>query len=183
MDRALAATNVCIPMDTPSFLAALEAHKKILYKIAYLYARSEADRQDLAQEIVIQLWRSVSGFDGRSQLSTWIYRVALNVGLSHARERERRTRRTVAFDDAPAAAILSAPPDEGQVGVLAELVGRLDELDRALVLLFLEGHAHDAIAEILGLSVSNVGTKLHRITQKLRGMGQAETPAKEKVAR
>ena len=155
-------------MDHPTFLARLEAHKKILYKVAYLYGRSEADRQDLVQEIVVQLWRSLPRFDGRSELSTWVYRVALNVAISQLRARTRRE--TVSLDDAAIArdALLVAAPDEGSVGVLAELVARLSELDRALVLLHLEGHAHDAIADILGLSVTNVGTKLGRIKQKLR---------------
>jgi RNA polymerase sigma-70 factor (ECF subfamily) len=155
-------------MDSATFLARLEAHKKILYKVAYLYGRGEADRQDLVQEIVAQLWRSLPGFDGRSQFSTWMYRVALNVAISQLRARTRRE--TVSLDDAAIArdALLVAAPDEGSAGVLAELVARLGELDRALVLLHLEGHAHDAIADILGLSATNVGTKLARIKQGLR---------------
>lgn len=159
-------------MDHPTFLGHLDAHKKILYKVAYLYGGSEADRQDLAQEIVVQLWRSRARFDGRSAFSTWMYRVALNVALS--RRREERRRPTVPLDDH---AILLAPADEGIAGVMAQLVARLGELDRALVLLSLEGHAHEDIAAILGLSVSNVGTKLSRIKQKLRAEARQEDPS------
>jgi RNA polymerase sigma-70 factor (ECF subfamily) len=152
-------------MDHPTFLAQIAAHQKILYKVAYLYGRTEADRQDLVQEIIVQLWRSAATFDGRSALSTWIYRVALNVAISERREAGRRPRAEVPLDEV----LLVAPPDEGAAGVMAQLVARLGELDRALVLLHLEGHAHEAIAGILGLSVSNVGTKLSRIKQRLRG--------------
>ncbi len=159
-------------MDQPRFLAELEAHKKILYKIAHLYGAGAADRQDLVQEIVVQLWRSSGSFDGRSRFSTWMYRVALNVAISFVRERERRTRRTVPIEEAALEAFVSVAPDEGTASVLAQLVGRLNELDRALVLLFLEGHAHDAIAEIVGLSVSNVGTRLNRIKQRMRQENQ-----------
>jgi RNA polymerase sigma-70 factor (ECF subfamily) len=154
-------------MDHPTFLAQLQAHQKILYKVAYLYGRTEADRQDLVQEIIVQLWRSVASFDGRSALSTWIYRVALNVAISERREASRRPVAAVALEDAHEA-ILVAPPDEGAAGVMAQLVARLGELDRALVLLHLEGHAHEDIAAILGLSVSNVGTRLSRLKQRLR---------------
>jgi RNA polymerase sigma factor (sigma-70 family) len=151
-------------MDHPTFLARLRAHQKILYKVAYLYGRTEADRQDLVQEIIVQLWRSAESFDGRSALSTWVYRVALNVALSQRREAGRRPVAAISIDDV----LLTAPPDEGAAGVMAQLVGRLGELDRALVLLHLEGHGHEDIGEILGLSVSNVGTRLSRLKQRLR---------------
>jgi RNA polymerase sigma factor (sigma-70 family) len=153
------------------FLAELEAHKKILYKVARIYCAVPADRQDLIQETVIQLWRSYNKFDGRSKFSTWMYRVALNVALSWVRG-QTNTRSTVSLDEE----ILDAtqvdetsddmPPDVGVF--LNQLLNQLGELDRALILLYLEGHDHDAIADILGISNTNVATKIGRIKQKLQ---------------
>jgi RNA polymerase sigma factor (sigma-70 family) len=172
------------PDDPPSrFVAQLTAHKKILYKVARLYCANPADREELTQDIVIQLWRSFDRFDGRSGFGTWMYRVALNVAISRVRDERRRPSRQhmVPLDDAVLETARAAQQDGeaaaafGAFGALADELGRLDALDRALVVLHLEGHDHDAIATILGLSVSNVGTKLQRIKQRLR-KGLASEP-------
>ena len=148
------------------FLAELEAHKGILYKVASSYCANATERQELTQEITAQLWRSFPRFDGRSQFSTWMYRVALNVALSFARDLRRHAGRTVALDEAvleiPAAAV-----DDNQ-RLIDELLGRLDELDRALIVLYLDGHGHALIGDILGISTSNVATKINRIKQRLQ---------------
>src|SRR5438874_11773596 len=81
--------------ESEPFVAALAAHKKIVYKVARLYCANEADQQELTQEIVIQLWRSFARFDGRSKLSTWMYRVALNVAISYVRAERRSEERRV----------------------------------------------------------------------------------------
>ena len=149
--------------ESERFLQALDDHKKIVFKVAQLYCRNPADRQELAQEIVTQLWRSFGRFDGRSKLSTWMYRVALNVAISHVRD-ERRRGPTVPLEDV----VLEAPavaPDGGEV---TRLLGRLGELDRALILLYVEGHDQQSIAEVLGISATHVGTKIGRIKSRLR---------------
>src|SRR5438105_1179790 len=125
------------------FLAALAAHKKIVYKVARLYCANEADRQELTQEIVIQLWRSFARFDGRSQLSTWMYRVALNVAISYVRAERRHTRPTVPLDEAVLELPAAAGDDDAALRELMRLVARLGELDRALVLLYVEGHEQE----------------------------------------
>jgi RNA polymerase sigma-70 factor, ECF subfamily len=154
------------------FVSALEAHKKILYKVAASYCDNAADRQELMQEMAIALWRSFPRFDGRSKLSTWMYRVALNVALSFVRRSRQRTRHTVALDEAVLEIAAVATDDDNQ-RVIAALLGRLEPLDRALVLLYLEGHDHDTIGEILGISTSNVATKINRIKERLRADVQA----------
>jgi RNA polymerase sigma factor (sigma-70 family) len=153
------------------FANALEAHKKILFKVASSYCDNAADRQELTQEIAIALWRSFPRFCGRSKLSTFVYRVALNVAISFVRSSARRTRHTVALDEAVLEVAAVAADDNSRV--IAELLGKLAPLDRALVLLYLEGHDHDAIGEILGISTSNVATKINRIKQRLRADVQA----------
>lgn len=165
--------------DPQRFLAELEAHKKLLYKVAYTYGASTADQRDLTQEIVLQLWRSFDQFDSRSKFSTWMYRVALNVAISYSRDQQRRSRRSVLMDEA-VLETLTVEPDArdvaGNLGELKHLLGQLGQLERALILLFLEGHDHEAIADILGISVSNVGTKLGRIKQRLREQVEDKQP-------
>ena len=154
--------------DSAELMALLAAHRKILFKVARLYCANDADREELTQDIVVQLWRSFARFDGRSTFATWMYRIALNVATSRVRQERRRPRHTVPLDDAVLETTRAAQQEDGDFADVAALLGRLDALDRALVLLHLEGHDHDAIATILGISVSNVGTKLHRLKQRLR---------------
>ena len=154
--------------ESAEFVAQLTAHRKILFKVARLYCANDADREELTQDIVVQLWRSFARFDGRSSFATWMYRIALNVAISRVRDERRRPSRTVPLDDAVLETARAEQPADAAFADVAALLGRLDELDRALVLLHLEGHDHEAIATILGISVSNVGTKLHRLKQRLR---------------
>lgn len=151
------------------FLLLLEEHKKILYKVAGSYCRNPSDRQDLAQEIVVQLWRSFDRYDESFRFSTWMYRIALNVAISFYRSESRIARSTV-----PAEGFIleiaddrTTEPDEN-LRLLRQLIEQLDELDRALIILYLDGNRYDTIAEVLGISETNVGTKIGRIKQKLR---------------
>jgi len=151
------------------FLKLLEEHKKIVYKVASSYCRNPADRPDLEQEIVSQLWRSFDRYDEAYRFSTWMYRIALNVAISFYRAETRRSRDTVPAGESilEIAAADPGEPDEN-LRILRELIARLDELDRALLILYLDGNRYDTIAEILGISESNVGTKINRIKQRLR---------------
>ncbi|MFL6231504.1 MAG: RNA polymerase sigma factor [Thermoanaerobaculia bacterium] len=152
-----------------SFLALLNEHKKILYKVAGSYSRTPEDRQDLEQEIVAQLWRSFGRYDESHKFSTWMYRIALNVAISFYRGESRRTRSTVPAGESilEIADPRAIEPDAG-LRILRRLIAQLDELDRALILLYLDGNRHDTIAEILGISETNVGTKIGRIKARLR---------------
>jgi RNA polymerase sigma-70 factor (ECF subfamily) len=163
------------PAAQDRFVTLLEEHKRILYKVASSYCRNPADRQDLVQEMVVALWKSFGRYDDRYRFSTWMYRIALNVAISFYRSEVRRTRHTVPAGDSVleiAAASESAAPD-GEFRVLQSLMQQLGELDRALLILYLDGNRHDTIAEILGISETNVGTKIGRIKQKLRTLARA----------
>lgn len=156
------------------FLSLLEENRKILYKVASSYCRNPTDRQDLTQEIVVQLWRSFDRYDERYKFSTWMYRIALNVAISFYRSESRRSRNTVPAEDS----ILeiaddrgAAEPDEN-LQLLQSFIEQLDELDRALIILYLDGNSYDTIAEVLGISETNVGTKVSRIKQKLRNLAR-----------
>jgi RNA polymerase sigma factor (sigma-70 family) len=157
------------------FLALLEAHQKILYKVAYVYCPHPDDRPDLIQEMIVQLWRAFPRFDPRYRFSTWMYRIAMNVAISAARRETRRARPLVPFDVEIHDTIASAS-DPAELMELRQAIDGLDGLNKALVLLSLEGHPHETIAEILGISVSNVGTRLSRVRQRLRHVLEPTDP-------
>jgi RNA polymerase sigma factor (sigma-70 family) len=163
------------PAAQDRFVTLLEEHKRILYKVASSYCRNPADRPDLLQEMAVALWRSFDRYDERYRFSTWMYRIALNVAISFYRSEVRRTRHTVPAGDsvlAFAAAYESVEPDE-ELQILDSLMRQLGELDRALLILYLDENSYDTIAGILGISETNVGTKIGRIKQKLRALAQA----------
>ncbi len=152
------------------FLALLEEHDKILYKVASSYCRNPEDRRDLIQEIVVQLWRSFGRFDDSYRFSTWMYRIAMNVAISFYRSQGRRTRGTVPIEGSGLEIMAAAPVEESSddIRLLHQFIDQLDELNKALVILYLDGNSYDTIAEILGISTTNVATKLSRIKERLR---------------
>ena len=156
------------------FEGLLAEHTNIVFKVANTYSRHPEDRRDLAQEIRMQLWRAFPSYDPERRFSTWMYRIALNVAISHARSASIRRQQTVDTpDDAmhgTATADGSQPmadPDE-RIAALHRFIGELDALNRALLLLYLEDRSYAEIAAILGISASNVATRLNRLKQRIR---------------
>ena len=163
--------------QTEEFVARLEKHQRILFKVAYMYCRDRDDRQDLVQvqEMLIEVWRSYARFDERVQFSTWMYRIAVNVAITHYRSERRPIRNTVPLEeyglDIAAADALFATDNHGEgdnMRALWQMINGLDELNRALVLLFLDGFSSEEIAEVVGISASNVSTRINRLKTKLQ---------------
>ncbi len=154
----------------------LHEHRGIVFKVAGLYSRSVADRDDLVQEISTQLWRSFDHYDpARAKFSTWMYRIALNVAISQARrwpEADRFEPLQAHHLETVGGGEPTPEPDE-RLTALYAFIGQLDPLNRALILLYLEDKSYTDIAEILGISETNVATKISRIKQKLRGQMMA----------
>jgi RNA polymerase sigma-70 factor (ECF subfamily) len=147
----------------------LREHQRIVFKIAALYAGDAEDRRDLAQEICIQLWRSFPGYDPRRRFSTWMYRVALNVGISSLRQQQRHRLPLQPLDDEIAATVgIDDPTEDERMTALRAFIAGLAPLDRALILLYLDERETAEIADVLGISASNVTTKISRIKQRLR---------------
>ncbi|MDI9240402.1 sigma-70 family RNA polymerase sigma factor [Lysobacter sp. LF1] len=147
----------------------LEAHRGIVLKVAHGYAWHPEDRADLAQEIATQLWRAFPRYDPARSFSTWMYRIALNVAISSLRAR-RQDARTVPLDERLHEPLDSAAASlelQQQVGALRRFIHRQEPLNRALLLLYLEDRPHAQIADILGISVSNVATKIGRLKQRI----------------
>ncbi|MFT7667774.1 MAG: RNA polymerase sigma factor (sigma-70 family) [Planctomycetota bacterium] len=156
-------------MEDQQLTGLIRRHAGLIHKVAYAYCRDATDREDVIQEVALQLWRSRDRYDERYKETTWVYRVAINVAISFQR-RERRHREGKLPTDASAitiAAVAEVEPGE-EVQLLMGCMDDLGGLDKALVLLHLDGNDHPAIADVLGISVSNVGTKLLRIKDKLR---------------
>jgi RNA polymerase sigma-70 factor (ECF subfamily) len=155
------------------FVELLETHRGIVYKVAGSYSRSAADRDDLVQEICMQLWRAFPRCDAGRRFSTWMYRVALNVAISAARRvRSAEPGRLEPLDEVHLETIAAGEADAGEEGRLEAmhaLIGQLEPLDRALILLYLEDQSYADMAEVLGISETNVATKINRIKQRLRG--------------
>jgi len=156
------------------FESLLREHRGIVYKVAALYSRSVADREDLMQEISAQLWRSFAGYDeARAKFSTWMYRIALNVAISQARrERWSEADRFEPLELHHLETVGGGEPiaeKDERLPALYAFIGQLDPLNRALILLYLEDRHYAEIADVLGISETNVATKINRIRQKLRG--------------
>lgn len=152
-----------------AFLAHVEVHRGILHKIARVYAWTPDDRDDLTQDILAQLWRAYPSYDRARPFPTWMYRVALNVAISWLRQHAARGV-TVPFDpDTHDVATTGLDPvTAARAAALTAAIHTLAPLDRALVLLYLDDHGHRDIASVLGLSETNVATKLHRLKRRLR---------------
>ena len=165
-------------MDATAFTELVREHRKLIHKVAAVYGRSAADRDDVAQEIVLQLWRARASYDSSRKASTWLYRVALNAAISFLRrERRHRDGRTApeeALFTVQEGAAEGAEAADDAVQALQRCIAELPELDRALVLMHLDGSSHASTAEALGLSTSNVATKLSRIKTTLKSALERE---------
>lgn len=152
-----------------AFMGRLDEHRGILVRVANAYCRNPADRDDLVQDIVVQLWRAHPRFDGRASFSTWAYRIAVNVAISFCRTQTRK-RRDVVQTEPAAFDRLAAFVDEAddQLTQVRAWIDGLDEMNRALMVLYLDDRPYAEIAEILGISETNVATKIARIKQKLK---------------
>lgn len=151
------------------FQEVIEQHKGILFKVARAYCPDEEDRKDLIQEMMIQIWQSIHKYNDQYKISTWLYRISLNVAISFYRKNASRTNKFSVLDEQT----IEIPTEdksenERQLNLLEQFISELKEIDKALMILYLEDKNHTEIAEILGMSVSNVGTKIGRIKDKLK---------------
>jgi len=154
-----------------AFLAALQQHKAILYKVANAYCSRREDRGDLIQDIIVALWQAWPRFDRGAAFAGWMQRIAINVAISFYRGESRRIRDALPIEEFGmdlAAADRVLDSEGHDLRALHQLIAQLDELDRALILLYLEGHAQEEIAALVGLSTTNVATRINRIKHKLQ---------------
>lgn len=150
------------------FVSQVHAAQGILHRVCAVYSRTPEEKQDLWQEILLQLWRAFPAFRGQAAFSTWMYRVALNTALMHRRGRGRGLPVVPLQDlDPPAPSGPSLESEEG-VRLLYDAIHRLDPIDRAVILLRLDDKSYAEIAEITGLGESNVSVRLVRAKEKIK---------------
>jgi RNA polymerase sigma-70 factor (ECF subfamily) len=155
-------------VDHEWFLSVLDSHQRLIHKVCWAYAKSPDEREDLFQEIAVRLLSAARHYDPTRKLSTWIYRVALNVAIDSYRKRRQQSKEQLGFDGDLEAASDQDPVVAEQLRELRALLERQTEVDRALLLLHLDGNTHREIGEALGFSESNVGTRLNRLKTSLR---------------
>jgi RNA polymerase sigma-70 factor (ECF subfamily) len=163
-----------MPLDTDlqaRFSALLLQHRGIVLKVAASYCHDRDDRDELAQEIATHLWRAFPRYDPRRRFSTWMYRIALNVAISDLRGRRRTPGEPIALDavvERIADPLARDPMREQQVAALYAFIAQQPPLERALLLLYLDEHSYREIGEVLGISETNVATKLSRLKTRIR---------------
>ena len=140
----------------------LVENQAIIYKICRAYSNSGEELNDLTQEVAYQLWKSKDRFENKSKLSTWVYRVTLNVCMSYVRTTKIKT--VEMKDDL----VSNEADNQDDLALLYEALRQLTENDKAIILLYLEGRKYEEIADIVGLSSVNVGVRITRIKKKLK---------------
>lgn len=151
-------------MEEVEFLTLVDQHQGIIHKICRLYRDFKEDREDLFQEIVFQLWKSVPTYEGKAKFSSWMYRIALSTAIAVFRKKKPDIRYVPALPDDQETQI---QPDEQREQFFAALK-KLNDADKALITLYLEDLSYVEIAEIIGITESNVGVRLNRIKTKIQ---------------
>ncbi len=156
--------------DNDGFVTMIKKYKRIIYKVINTYCNDVDDKKDLEQEIIIQLWKSYQSYNGSTQLSTWIYRIAMNVSISFYRNNVTRKTNTTSINDSIFQELASNAINEEETDqrrLLYGFIRQLDEFNREVFMLYLDDYSYKEIAEIVGITESNVGTKINRIKHKI----------------
>ncbi len=152
--------------STEKFLDLIEENKKLIYKVSHMYCDSVIDKNDLFQEIIENLWKSYPTFKGNSKVSTWIYRIAINTAISWYRD-YIKNKNHINYSN-----MIPSLNNDNEMSELFELlynaISNLGKIDKAIILLQLDGYSYDEISEIIGLTKTNVATKINRIKLKLK---------------
>jgi RNA polymerase sigma-70 factor (ECF subfamily) len=153
------------PINKKDFIDLLDKNRGIIHKICLMYTSTVTDKEDLYQEICLQLWRSVRHYRGESKFTTWLYRVAINTAINSIRNKKRSIN-TVELDPERHYEIKDNHREQ-KTSILLKAISRLNRIDRAIVLLWLEEKKYEEISEIMGLKRSTVSVRLVRIRRKL----------------
>lgn len=157
-------------MQENDFIRTIELHRGIIYKVCKMYCPAEDDCQDLYQDIVAQLWKAWGGFRGDAKISTWIYRIALNTAISGFRKQKRNP-----LNNSVDAQEVELAQEDGRkkkedLEMLHMAISRLSEVEKAMVMLYLEDVSYEEISSIMGITQNNVRVKMLRIREKLKNI-------------
>ncbi len=150
------------------FVEMINIHRGIIYKVCNLYCHDDEDKKDLFQEIVLQLWKAFPSFRNEALNTSWMYRVALNTAISNFRKESKKPDRKAITDAEFQIPDINFYADENdKLNLLKQAIEKLSEIEKAIIMLYLDEKSYDEIAEIIGISNSNVGVRLNRIKLKL----------------
>ena len=147
-------------------------HKGLLFKVIRVYGQNPEDRDDLFQEISIQLWNSIPNYKGDSAVGTWIYKVALYTAMAWSRKQNKHTADKLTFDESEHTLTEKSKSEDARLEWVYQQIGLLNEIDRSLTLLLLDGYSYKEMSSMLGISESNVGVRISRIKKQLTQKSQ-----------
>ena len=167
------------PPDEQQFLDLINENRNRILRVCRVYSWNSADQDDLYQEILFQIWRSLPALKEKHFANTWLYRVAINTAISFVRKRASRSDRFVHFEHADLTRTIESRQEteentDDRIANLYTAIYKLDPLEKALVTLFLEDFTYEQMAEATGISANNVGVMLHRAKKKLSGLTKDE---------
>jgi len=151
------------------FLKLIAEHQDLIRKVAAIYHKNKVDQEDAFQEILVNLWQAYPTFRGESKFSTWLYRVALNTVISGFRKVSNKVRRNQS--EVPITDELLGPSEQDlseEIECLYRAIDHLSDIEKAIIMLYMEEKTYDDIAEIMGMTRTNVGVKISRIKKKLK---------------
>jgi len=151
-----------------AFTTIIKENEKLIYKIARLYTNNTQDQDDLFQEIVIQIWKAFKNFKNYSKISTWVYRIAMNTAITGLRKRKKYISWIPIDGTALNYSEIQSDEQKDKLEFLYKCIKELNELDKGIILLYMENKSYSEIADAIGLSETNVGTRMSRIKQKIR---------------
>ena len=150
------------------FIEIIEDNKKLIYKVSHLYCDNTDDMQDLFQDIISNLWMAYPNFQQKSKVSTWVYRVSLNTAITWFRDYSKQSKRIEYTNWIPDMTNETDHATDELYEQLYKAIDTLGKIDKAIIMLFLDDTSYDEIAEIVGLTKTNVATKISRIKLKLK---------------
>lgn len=152
------------------FVALINLHRGLIYKVCHLYGRDRDDQEDLFQEVVLQIWKAFPSFRNESRITTWMYRIALNTAISYFRKEKR-----MPGSQKLSSQELQMPELEtnDDLEILHQAIQHLTQVEKAMIILYLDEKSYQEIADIMGITLSNVGVKINRIKTKLEKIVKA----------
>lgn len=156
-------------VNKPDIVDIIEDNKNLIYKIVNSYCTDSNEQEDVIQEIIFQVIKSYDNFDYKVKVTTWLYRVAFNITISHYRKQKTRKKHEVAMPSKIVAINEDVTNEyDEKIKQLRAFIQEFDPLNKAIVIMYLDGNSHKEISEAMGISLSNVGTKISRIKTQLK---------------
>ena len=146
------------------FISLIKENERIILKICNIYCKESEDRADLYQDILVQLWKSFPNFNRKSRITTWMYRVAFNTAVSRFRKEKKQPSQEQISDQF----VADSFNEDENVSLLYSAIDSLSKIEKAIIILYMDGTKYKDIGEIMGLSESNIGFKINQIKGKLR---------------